>query len=254
MSEENPFLVTGGSNSGQGRGAFDPAGRTVDAGRGIEWLKQGWQLFTRNPGVWIAIAVILMVIVIVLSLIPVVGTLAVNFLLPVFAGGILLGCSSLTKGGDIAIDSLFAGFKQNTGNLIMVGVFYLVGVVIITLLVFMIGGGAALTGGMIGRGPGMGMAMGGFFFAMLVMLALMVPLAMAVWFAPALVVFHNIAPLEAMKASFSVCLKNIVPFLVYGVLLFVLCVIAMIPFGLGMLVMVPVMMGSLYASYVEIFE
>jgi uncharacterized membrane protein len=30
--------------------------------------------------------------------------------------------------------------------------------------------------------------------------------------------------------------------------------IAMIPFGLGMLVMVPVMMGSTYASYVEIFE
>ena len=30
--------------------------------------------------------------------------------------------------------------------------------------------------------------------------------------------------------------------------------IAMIPFGLGMLIMLPVMMGSLYASYVEIFE
>lgn len=93
-----------------------------------------------------------------------------------------------------------------------------------------------------------------FFIAMLVMLALLVPLAMAVWFAPALVVFHNVAPLEAMKASFFACLKNFVPFLVYGVILLVLCVIAMIPFGLGMLVMVPVMMGSVYASYVEIFE
>jgi len=31
-------------------------------------------------------------------------------------------------------------------------------------------------------------------------------------------------------------------------------VIAMIPFGLGMLVMVPVTMGSVYASYAEIFE
>ncbi len=253
MSDENPFLVTGGGSSGQG-GGFDPAGRNVDAGRGLEWLKQGWQLFVRNPGVWIAIAVILMVITIVLSFIPVVGSLLVNFLMPVFAGGILLGCKSLNDGGDIAIDSLFAGFKQNTGNLIMVGVFYLVGVVIITVLVFLIGGGAALTGGMIGRGPGMGMAMGGFILALLVMMVLLVPLAMAVWFAPALVVFRNIAPLDAMKASFSACLKNIVPFLVYGVILFVLCVIAMIPFGLGMLVMVPVMMGSVYASYVEIFE
>ena len=253
MSKENPFLVSDGS-SGQTGGNFDPAGRSVDVGRGIEWLKQGWQLFTKNPGMWIAIAVILMVIAVVLSFIPFVGSLLLNFLMPVFAGGILLGCKSLTEGGDIAIDSLFAGFKQNTGNLIMVGVFYLVGVLIITALVFMIGGGAALTGGMIGHGPGMGMAVGGFLLAMLVMLVLLVPLAMAVWFAPALVVFHNVAPLDAMKASFSACLKNLVPFLVYGVILFVLCIIAMIPFGLGMLVMVPVMMGSVYASYVEIFE
>ena len=252
MAEQNPFLVPSGSS--EAGGSFDPAGRTVEAGRGLEWLKRGWQLFTRNPGMWIAIAVILMVIVIVLSFVPVVGTLAVKVLMPVFAGGILLGCKSLSEGGELGIDTLFAGFKQNTTNLILVGVFYLVGVVAITLLVFLIGGGAALTGGLMGRGPGVGMAVGGFFVALLVMLALLVPLAMAVWFAPALVVFHNVAPLEAMKASFFACLKNIVPFLVYGVILFVLCMIAMIPFGLGMLIMLPVMMGSLYASYVEIFE
>ena len=37
MSEQNPFLVQGGGE--QGGRAFDPAGRTVEAGRGIEWLK-----------------------------------------------------------------------------------------------------------------------------------------------------------------------------------------------------------------------
>ena len=253
MAEQNPFLVPGGGAE-QAGSAFDPAGRSVDAGRGIEWLKQGWQLFTKNPGMWIAIAVILLVVFVVLHFIPFIGNLAAQFLMPVFAGGILLGCKSLSEGGDFGIDHLLAGFKQNTTNLILVGVFYLVGVIVITVLVFLIGGGAALTGGLIGRGPGIGMAVGGFFVALLVMLALLVPLAMAVWFAPALVVFHNVAPLEAMKASFFACLKNIVPFLVYGVILFVLCMIAMIPFGLGMLVMMPVMMGSLYASYVEIFE
>ncbi len=252
MAEQNPFIVPGGSEA-QG-GNFDSAGRNVDAGRGIEWLKQGWQLFVKNPGMWIAIAVILMVIVVVLSLIPVVGNLAVNFLMPVFAGGILLGCKSLTEGGEFGIDALFAGFKQNTTNLILVGVFYLIGMIAIMAVVFLIGGGAAVTGGLMGRGPGVGMAVGGFFVAMLVFMALMVPLAMAVWFAPALVVFHNISPFEAMKDSFFACLKNIVPFLVYGVILFVLCIIAIIPFGLGMLVMIPVMMGSVYASYVEIFE
>jgi uncharacterized membrane protein len=251
MAEQNPFLVPGG---GQGSGSFEPSGRNVEVGRGLEWLKQGWQLFTKNPGMWIAIAVILMVILVVLSFVPVVGALAMNFLLPVFAGGILVGCKSLAEGGEFGIDTLFAGFKRNTSNLILVGVFYMIGAALVAGLVFMIGGGAAITGGMMGRGPGVGVAVGGFFVAMLVFLALMVPLAMAVWFAPALVVFRNAAPLEAMKVSFFACLKNIVPFIVYGVILFVLYVIAMIPFGLGMLIMVPVSMGSVYASYVEIFE
>ena len=56
-----------------------------------------------------------------------------------------------------------------------------------------------------------------------------------------------------MKASFSACLKNIVPFLVYGVMLFILAVVAMIPFGLGMLVLVPVIIASVYAAYRDVF-
>ncbi len=249
MSEQNPFESPATVGSG-----FDANGRSVDGGRAIEWLKQGWELFVKNPGVWIAIIVIMLVIVVVLSLIPIIGQLAVHFLMPVFVGGIMLGCKSLIDGGELRIDHLFAGFKQNTGNLVLVGVFYLIGVVAVVGITFLIGGGAALTGGLMGRGPGIGMALGGFFLAMLVMLVLMVPLGMAMWFAPALVVFHNVAPLAAMKASFFACLKNIVAVLVYVVIVFVLMIIAAIPFGLGLLVLVPVLMGSTYSAYVEIFE
>lgn len=250
MSEQNPFVVKEGAQ-GQGGGT---AARGVDAGRSIEWFKQGWALFTNNPGIWIAITVILMVIFIILSFVPLIGQLAANLLMPVFAAGVLLGCRSLHEGGELRVDHLFAGFKQNAGNLIMVGVFYLVGVVAIMAVGFVIGGGAAFSGAMMGRGPGVGMALGGLMFAFLVMFVLMVPLLMAIWFAPALVVFKSIAPLEAMKASFSACVKNLVPFIVFGVISFVATIVAMIPFGLGMLVLVPVLFGSLYTSYVEIFE
>ncbi len=44
------------------------------------------------------------------------------------------------------------------------------------------------------------------------------------------------------------------PFLVYGVLMFVLAVVAAIPLGLGFILLLPVAAGSLYASYVDIFE
>lgn len=248
MSQENPSQ-SAGTPSG-----FTLEGRTVDADRTIEWIKAGWRLFAKNPGIWIAQVVIAGIILIVLGFIPVLGHLATNFLVVVFAAGMLLGCQSLAEGGELRVDHLFAGFKQNTGNLVMVGVYYLVGIVIIVAVVFAIGGGSALSGALIGRGAGIGLAAGGILIALLVGLALFMPLAMAVWFAPPLVVFRNVAPLAAMKASFRVCLKNWWPFLVYGVVLFVLTVLAAIPALLGFLVLLPVLIGAHYASYRELFE
>jgi uncharacterized membrane protein len=229
------------------------APRSVEGGQGVEWIKQGWQIFVKNPGAWVAIAVILIVIFVVLSMIPLLGQLAANLLAPVFAAGMLLGAQSLERGGELRIEHLFAGFKQNTSGLIVVGVLYMVGMLVIALVAMGIVGGSALTGGIMGNGRGVGMAAGGLMVGLLVMLALAVPLVMAIWFAPALVVFRNAAPIEALKQSFDACLKNLIPFLVYGVIALVASFVAALPFGLGFLVLIPVLAGSLYASYVDIF-
>jgi uncharacterized membrane protein len=229
------------------------APRSVEGGQGVEWIKQGWQLFVKNPGAWVAIAVILIVIFVVLSMIPLLGQLAANLLAPVFAAGMLLGAQSLERGGELRIEHLFAGFKQNTSGLIVVGVLYMVGMLVIALVAMGIVGGSALTGGIVGGGRGVGTAAGGLMIGLLVMLALAVPLVMAIWFAPALVVFRNAAPIEALKQSFDACLKNLIPFLVYGVIALVASFVAALPFGLGFLVLIPVLAGSLYASYVDIF-
>jgi uncharacterized membrane protein len=230
------------------------APRSVDAAQGIEWFKRGWQLFVKNPGVWVAIAAIAIVIFVVLSMIPLLGQLASNLLAPVFSAGMLIGARSLESGGELRIEHLFAGFKQNTGNLIVVGVLFMVGMLVVALVAMAIVGGGAITGGILGNGRGVGMAAGGLMIGMLVMLALAVPLVMAIWFAPALVIFRNAAPIEAMKSSFDACLKNIVPFLVYGVIGLVASFVAALPLGLGFIVLIPVLAGSLYASYVDIFE
>ena len=81
----------------------------------------------------------------------------------------------------------------------------------------------------------------------------LLPLYMALWFAPSLIVFNNLKPLDAMKASFTGCLKNIVPFLFYSIVLLVLCMLAVIPFGLGFLVLGPVIVASIYTGYRDIF-
>jgi uncharacterized membrane protein len=89
--------------------------------------------------------------------------------------------------------------------------------------------------------------------AMLVMTALLLPFVMAIWFAAPLVVFHERGAVQAMKESFFGCLKNIIPFLLYGLIFFVFMVAATIPLGLGWLVVGPMLAASVYTGYRDIF-
>jgi uncharacterized membrane protein len=92
-----------------------------------------------------------------------------------------------------------------------------------------------------------------FVLAMLIMMALLLPAVMAVWLAAPLVVFHEHGAIEAMKGSFSGCLKNVLPFLLYGVVMFLLMILASLPLALGWLVLGPVFAASIYTSYRDIY-
>jgi uncharacterized membrane protein len=227
--------------------------RIVPAGNAFEWLKQGWAMFVVNPGIWIAMTVILIIIFVALSIVPLIGQLAAQLLTPVLGAGMLIACQKISNEEAIEIPDLFTGFKRNTGNLVLLGVFYMLAMLALFAVVAVVGGGSVAGGLMMGRAAGYGMALGGMLLAMLLALALSVPIFMAIWFAPALVVFNNMQPIPALKASFNACLKNIVPFLVYGLVTMVLCFFAALPVGLGFLVLGPVLAGSVYASYRDIF-
>jgi uncharacterized membrane protein len=234
------------------QGNFVPGGRGVAAGRGWDWITGGWDLFKRQPGLWIGLIVVWLVITMVLSFIPFIGPLALTVLWPVLVGGIMLGCRALHEGGELELGHLFAGFRDKFGALAAVGAINLAAYIAIMLVVMLITGVSMFA--MTGDSPAAGIgAMMGVMLAMLIMMALMIPVAMAVWYAPVLVVLNERGTVEAMKESFSGCLKNLLPFLLYGVVLFVAAVIATIPFGLGWLVLGPVVAGSIYVSYRDIY-
>lgn len=89
--------------------------------------------------------------------------------------------------------------------------------------------------------------------AWLIALGLMLPVVMAMWFAPPLAVFNELGVFDALKASFVGCLKNTVPFLIYGLILLGFAVLASIPLCLGWLVLGPVIGASIYTSYRDIY-
>ena len=135
----------------------------------------------------------------------------------------------------------------------MVGLLALVGWIVILIPMFVIVGGGAFFAAL--RGDASAVAAFGLTFALafLVVLALSIPLYMALWFAPTLVALHQLKPMDALKESFFACLRNIIPFLLYGVIVLVLTFIAAIPFGLGFLLLVPVVIASIYTAYKDIF-
>lgn len=249
----NPFQVPTArvADVAGASGPFIAEGRRVPAGNGVVWFSRGWELFKQAPGVWIGIAIGFLLIMMLLAFIPVINFVA-NLIVPIFVGGIMLGCKALEDGEELRFNHLFAGFSGYAGSLALVGLLYLAGMIAVVAIAGVLGAALGFGAAAAGSSGGMGMFVG-MAVIMLVAVVLMFPLAMAVWYAPALVVFHEVPPFQAMKASFSVSLKNFMPFLIYGLVFIVLAILASIPVFLGWLVLMPVMYGSVYASYKDMF-
>jgi uncharacterized membrane protein len=229
---------------------FIEGGRAVPAGHGVSWLGEGWRLFKQSPLIWIVNVILFLVITVAVQVVPIAGGIAGALLAPVLGAGLMIGAHALHHGETLEVGHLFAGFRQNTGALVLVGVVYLVGVIAIVILAMLLMG-ASFAGLMAGGGE---QALGpGLILAVLIGVALVIPLAMAYWFAPALVALNGLSAIEAMKMSFWGCLKNILPFLVYGLVALVAAIVATIPLALGWLVLGPVLAATMYASYRDIY-
>ncbi|KPK40966.1 MAG: hypothetical protein AMJ69_00515 [Gammaproteobacteria bacterium SG8_47] len=233
--------------------------RSVSIGRGWGWLSEAFGLFATSWGIWIVNILIFGVLIILLSLIPVVGALVTSLLSPVFLAGFMLGCRAIDDGGKLEVAHLFAGFSRNTGTLVGVGALYLVATLVAMVVTFglmmLLGADLATLGQDVGGMPGQGPEGSPLvpLLVVLVVIALFIPVMMAYWFAPVLVVLHDRGVIESMVLSFKGCLRNILPFLVYGIIAFVLLLLASIPLMLGLLVMMPVLIASIYTAYRDIY-
>lgn len=232
----------------------------VDASRALAWIKDGYALFRLDPLVWVVQVVVALVVSVVLSLLPFIGQLANMLLSMVLAAGFFWSCEQGRLGQPMKVEYLFAGFRQNTSPLLVLGLIYLAGSVLV---------GVAAVAMAIGAGIGVGSLAGGWehgeeiaagaatlgvLAMVLLVLLLSLPLAMAAWFAAPLVMLGGVEPMVAMKLSFMGCLQNWLAFLLYGFAFLLLGLLASIPFALGWLVLLPVLIGSTYTAYREIFQ
>ena len=174
------------------------------------------------------------------------------------------------EGGKFSISYLFAGFSQNAGQNILVGLLYLlsmfvIGAVMGLVMVDSLQDLMAMSAGVEEAAAnllttpilvGFGLSIIAISFVL-----------MAYIFAPALVALDDLSAWQAMKLSFVGCLKNILPLTLYTLLALVLFLVnglfmflssispimSMILFGLGFLVIFPIQIGAIYTAYRDIF-
>lgn len=236
--------------------------RTVDPGRGVAWWTEAWALFMRSALLWVVLTVILVVGFALVGMVPLLGSLATALLTPVFMASWMVAARKVEGGGTLEMVDLFTAFRgERLTPLIVLGALFAAATLIIFLVAGMLGAGAmfGMMGGGMHRGSagnmnGMMAAMGAGFMALLVFFLFGMLATAALWFAPALVVFRQVPPLDAVMTSLRAVFKNVLPFLIYGVIQLVLAVVASIPFGLGWLVLLPVMLLTVYVSYRDVFE
>lgn len=230
--------------------------KKASADEGWQWYATGWRYFVRNPGIQIAYLVILVLIAIAVGLVPVVGGIVLALLVPVIMGGWFDALQRLDAGEEISFGSLFEGFRNKawTGPLMVLGAFMLVGEVLIGLAAAAMLGTSMLELNELSDPAELSMLLGaGAIGGMIIVLILSSLFFMAFFYAVPLIVFGGMAPVAALQTSFSASLRNVLALLVFGLVYMVAGFIAAIPFGLGFLVLIPVTVAAVFASYQSMF-
>jgi len=228
--------------------------RVAPASAAIAWIGTGWAMFREAPGVWVGILLLYFLTMVAVSMVPLIGMLNAA-LSHVLAAGVLMACEAQHRGSTPTVALLFGGFRRNTGNLVLIGVLYTVGLV--AVIVVMAAGGIAAMVPFFALGADQSVAtpasIGVVALIGLGAVLLYLPLGLSVWWAPALVALHDMSPLEAMKRSLFACVRNWRALLVFGVVALAMCLVAVLSFGLGLLVAGPVLAIGWWAGYRDLF-
>ena len=245
--------------------------RIVSTAQGARWLADGWRLFSAAPLGWIALVFAYWLIMTLVSIVPFAGVVAAAVMVPAFSVGFMAAARAAARRAPLELGLLFEGFRAQRRTQLVLGAVYFVclcGVLGATTLV----DDGALGGWMLtGRRPEDEVLQSDAFAQALVCAAtLYTPVMMLFWFAPPLAAWHAAGVAKALFFSFFACLLNWRAFLAYGAVsalvlialpLAALTVLMMLSLKVAavsllfplLLMLMPTLFASFYASYRDVF-
>lgn len=243
-----------------------PATR-LPAVRGWRWIVEGWRLFMCKPLTWIVFTAITWLFVKSSAAHPLLMA-AASVLLPVLLGGWSTAIRAAEAGKSVPVNMLFSGFRERFGDLSAIGAVSLMGNVMLWLVMF------ALVGDLLTEAvtrpeslsPEQAQELQSrMSVALVIMLALGVPLAMAVWFAPLFVALDGLRTPQALLSSLRGIVRNALAFTVYtAVLAIAAWLLYSVAAALGLSrpasiefafwLLMPLLVTSVYAGYRDMFR
>lgn len=182
----------------------------VPARTGVEWVKLGIRTFWQQPLALTGLFFMYMAAVALLSAVPWVGLVLMLAITPAATLGLMVATQEATKGRfpmPAVLVSAFKAGRQRLRSMMQLGFIYAAGSLLVNAVATLILGQppASSPGNQVDKG-------------MLLLLALHFPLAVAFWFAPALVHWHGVTPAKSLFFSVVAVWRNFSAFTVYGLL------------------------------------
>lgn len=245
--------------------------RIVETRKGALWLADGWRLFRAAPLGWLALVFAYWIIMTLASVVPIIGVAAASVMVPAFSVGFMAAARAASRRGAVELALLFEGFRHHRNSQLILGVIYFACLGLLLAATMLVDDGALATWMLTGKRPDEEtLQSDGFLGALGLAAVLYAPVLMMFWFAPPLAAWHGIAPVKALFFSFFACLLNWRPFLAYGavsavfalvlplLLLFILMLASLKVAAMSLvfpllLVLLPTLFASFYASYRDIF-
>lgn len=194
--------------------------RIVPTAHGAQWVKLGISTFFKQPLALSGLFFLFLALMSVLSIVPVLGGALALMLLPAATLGLMAATQEASKGKfpmpSILLSALRAG-RQQARSMLVLGALYACGFLLILACSALVDGGQFaklyLLGGVMTEAL---LQERDFQLAILVSMALYMPLSLMFWHAPALVHWHGVAPVKSLFFSLVACFRNFWALTVYG--------------------------------------
>ena len=196
--------------------------REAPPSQGLQWVLLGLRTFFRQPMALLGQFFMFVATVSVLSLVPVVGPMLGVILVPAATLGLMAATRAAHAGQFPMPTLLISAFRAGpavTRAILLLGVLYLLGFALVIGATYLADGGTFLRI-YLGQQPLSDDAIlnGGLAAGASLFLVLYIPLTLVFWHAPALVVWHGLAPAKSLFFSAVASWRNLGAMAVFSVI------------------------------------